>query len=94
MPAKMEIPTLCLIELAYQKAEKYKITEKNTPFHKFAIAVEEFGEVSRAMQENKRDEIVQELADTCIVLFILLKHYAKSSNEILGCFQNSIKKLK
>lgn len=94
MPDDMEIPTLCLIEMAYQKAEKYKITEENTPFHKFAIAVEEFGEVSRAMQKNKRDEIVQELADTCIVLFILLKHYAKSNKEILSSFQNSITKLK
>ena len=94
MKNELEISTLCLIEMAYQKAEKYKITEKNTPFHKFAIAVEEFGEVSRAMQENKREEIVQELADTCIVLFILLKHYAKSSKEIVDSFQNSITKLK
>ena len=94
MQAKIEMPELRLVELAYQRAQKYKITEKNTPFHKFAIAVEEFGEVSRAMQENKREEIVQELADTCIVLFILLKHYAKSNEELLNSFQNSIKKLK
>ena len=94
MKSKTQLPELALIELAHQKADKYKITPENTPYQKFAVAVEEFGEVSRAMQENKRDEIVQELADTCIVLFILLKHYATSNKEILNSLRNSIAKLK
>ncbi|GEM_PF-3414044 len=83
-----------LIEMAHQKAVQYKITERNTPYHKVVVAMEELGEVCKAMQENKREEIVQELADTCVVLFILLKHHAKSSEEILVGFQNSINKLK
>jgi len=94
MKPKTELSELAIIEMAHQKAVQYKITKRNTPYHKVVVAMEELGEVCKAMQENKREEIVQELADTCIVLFILLKHHAKSNKEILASFQNSIKKLK
>lgn len=93
MKEKLEIPTICFIEAAHQKANAYRITEKNTPFHKLVIAMEELGEVSKALQEGSRKEIIQEICDTCVVLFMLLRHYAENK-EIIYAMKKSLGKIK
>lgn len=88
------IPALRLIEMASQKAVKYKITKRNTAEKKITVLMEEIGEICEAMQENDREQIVQEIADACVVLFIMQKHFAVSNDEIYRCFAKSISKLR
>ena len=93
MNEKLTTPILAVIEAAHQNAKAYKITEKNTPFHKLVIAMEELGEVCKAMQEGDRREIIAELCDTSVVLFLLLRHYG-SHEEILHYMEKSVGKIK
>ena len=86
-------PMLAVIEAAHQNSKVYRITEKNTPFHKLVIAMEELGEVSKALQDGNRREIIQEICDTCVVLFMLLRHYG-SYEEILHFMEKSLSKIK
>ena len=91
MNEKFSTPILAIIEAAHQNAKEYRITEENTPFHKLVIAMEELGEVSKALQDNNRREIIAELCDTCIVLFMLLRHYG-NYEEIIYYMEKSLQK--
>jgi len=93
MYEKFSTPILAVIEAAHRNAKEYKITEMNTPFHKLVVAMEELGEVSKAMQDDNRREIIAELCDTCVVLFMLLRYHG-SYEEILHFMEKSLRKIK
>lgn len=93
MKSDFATPILAVIEAAHQNARAYKITERNTPYHKLVVAMEELGEVSKALQDDNRRQIIQEICDTCVVLFMLLRHYG-NYEEILYFMEKSLGKIK
>ena len=83
-----------LVSEVGRRCNTYSISERNPPFQKLAVAVEELGEVSQAMQENSRQDIIEEICDTISPLCLLLHHYSNTEREIEAAFQKSLEKLR